>query len=64
MANKTAPNPQGRQTTDNIVPTTKTALVIGVRLKQRLEKYSGEHGLDQSGVMRMAIDLFLTERGY
>lgn len=53
-----------RSTTDNIVPTTKTAIVIGVKLKERLEKYGKEHGLDQSGIIRMALDLFLTERGY
>lgn len=63
MANTESPT-RGRKETDNIVPTTRTAFNIGTKLKERMEKYGAEHGLDQSGIIRMAIDLFLTERGY
>ena len=55
---------RGRQATDNIVKTERYSLNIGVVIKERLEKYGKEHGIDQAGVVRMALDNFLTERGY
>ena len=58
------PKRRGRKSSDNIVETEKWAMNLGVVLKKRLEKYGAEHGLDQSGIVRMALDLFLTERGY